>query len=225
MNFAVLWDLDGTISDSFQCFYMALERILSEQKPTIKITPEEYKSQYFGATFPSILDRMYQGKLSDTQIWELNERYFKYSVEFARQGTVFPIPGVESFLKKLHAADIRMAIASSSTVEMIFTELDVLGFISYFDNIISGNLLPSKPAPDVFQIAAASIRAQPSQCVVIEDSVAGITAAKNAGMRTIAVTTTNPADKFGQADRVTEDFRKFDLDALKSLFVTDFSNL
>jgi hypothetical protein len=44
-------------------------------------------------------------------------------------------------------------------------------------------------------------------------------------MRTIAVTTTNPADKFGQADRVTEDFRKFDLDALKSLFVTDFSNL
>ncbi|HOW06561.1 MAG TPA: HAD family phosphatase [Flexilinea sp.] len=218
MDFAVLWDLDGTISDSFQCFYMALERILSEQKPTIKITPEEYKSQYFGATFPSILERMYQGQLSDAQIWELNERYFRYSVEFAKQGTVFPIPGVGSFLEELHANNIRMAIASSSTVEMIFTELDVLGFISYFDNIISGNLLPSKPAPDVFQVAAASIRAQPSHCVVIEDSVAGITAAKNAGMRSVAVTTTNPPDKFREADYVVEDFRKFDLDTLKSLF-------
>jgi len=218
MNFAVLWDLDGTISDSFQCFYMALEQILSEQKPTIKITPEEYKSQYFGATFPSILERMYQGQLSDAQIWELNERYFRYSVEFAKQGTVFPIPGVGSFLEELHANNIRMAIASSSTVEMIFTELDVLGFISYFDNIISGNLLPSKPAPDVFQVAAASIRAQPSHCVVIEDSVAGITAAKNAGMRSVAVTTTNPPDKFREADYVVEDFRKFDLDTLKSLF-------
>lgn len=218
MDFAVLWDLDGTISDSFQCFYMALERILSEQKPTIKITPEEYKSQYFGATFPSILERMYQGQLSNAQIWELNERYFRYSVEFAKQGTVFPIPGVGSFLEELHANNIRMAIASSSTVEMIFTELDVLGFISYFDNIISGNLLPSKPAPDVFQVAAASIRAQPSHCVVIEDSVAGITAAKNAGMRSVAVTTTNPPDKFRKADYVVEDFRKFDLDTLKSLF-------
>ena len=218
MDFAVLWDLDGTISDSFQCFYMALERILSEQKPTIKITPEEYKSQYFGATFPSILERMYQGQLSNAQIWELNERYFKYSVEFAKQGSVFPIPGIGSFLEELHANNIRMAIASSSTVEMIFTELDVLGFISYFDNIISGNLLPSKPAPDVFQVAAASIRAQPSHCVVIEDSVAGITAAKNAGMRSVAVTTTNPPDKFREADYVVEDFRKFDLDTLKSLF-------
>lgn len=218
MDFAVLWDLDGTISDSFQCFYMALERILSEQKPTIKITPEEYKSQYFGATFPSILERMYQGQLSNAQIWELNERYFRYSVEFAKQGTVFPIPGVGSFLEELHANNIRMAIASSSTVEMIFTELDVLGFISYFDNIISGNLLPSKPAPDIFQVAAASIRAQPSHCVVIEDSVAGITAAKNAGMRSVAVTTTNPPDKFREADYVVEDFRKFDLDTLKSLF-------
>lgn len=218
MDFAVLWDLDGTISDSFQCFYMALERILSEQKPTIKITPEEYKSQYFGATFPSILERMYQGQLSDAQLWELNERYFRYSVEFAKQGTVFPIPGVGSFLEELHANNILMAIASSSTVEMIFTELDVLGFISYFDNIISGNLLPSKPAPDVFQVAAASIRAQPSHCVVIEDSVAGITAAKNAGMRSVAVTTTNPPDKFREADYVVEDFRKFDLDTLKSLF-------
>jgi len=218
MDFAVLWDLDGTISDSFQCFYMALERILGEQKPTIKITPEEYKSQYFGATFPSILERMYQGQLSDAQLWELNERYFRYSVEFAKQGTVFPIPGVGSFLEELHANNIRMAIASSSTVEMIFTELDVLGFISYFDNIISGNLLPSKPAPDVFQVAAASIRAQPSHCVVIEDSVAGITAAKNAGMRSVAVTTTNPPDKFREADYVVEDFRKFDLDTLKSLF-------
>ena len=218
MDFAVLWDLDGTISDSFQCFYMALERILGEQKPTIKITPEEYKSQYFGATFPSILERMYQGQLSDAQIWELNERYFRYSVEFAKQGTVFPIMGVGSFFEELHANNIRMAIASSSTVEMIFTELDVLGFISYFDNIISGNLLPSKPAPDVFQVAAASIRAQPSHCVVIEDSVAGITAAKNAGMRSVAVTTTNPPDKFREADYVVEDFRKFDLDTLKSLF-------
>jgi len=218
MDFAVLWDLDGTISDSFQCFYMALERILSEQKPTIKITPEEYKSQYFGATFPGILERMYQGQLSNAQIWELNERYFRYSVEFAKQGSVFPIPGIGSFLEELHANNIRMAIASSSTVEMIFTELDVLGFISYFDNIISGNLLPSKPAPDVFQVAAASIRAQPSHCVVIEDSVAGITAAKNAGMRSVAVTTTNPPDKFREADYVVEDFRKFDLDTLKSLF-------
>ena len=71
-----------------------------------------------------------------------------------------------------------------------------------FQAIVSGATLPGKPNPDVFLEAARQIGLPPAACVVVEDAIAGVQAAGNAGMRCIAVTTTNRADKLAAADVV-----------------------
>lgn len=96
------------------------------------------------------------------------------------------IPGAESFLEYLRSENIRLAIASSSaTTTRLAREF---GLDKYFSAIIDGNhKLPKKPAPDLFLTAVQALELPPADCLVFEDSLAGIQAARNAGMTVVAV--------------------------------------
>jgi beta-phosphoglucomutase-like phosphatase (HAD superfamily) len=78
--------------------------------------------------------------------------------------------------------------------------------------------LPGKPNPDVFISAAKEIRIDPQKCVVIEDAVAGVEGAKRAGMKCIAVTTTNPRAALRNADYVFDSLEELTLEHIKTLF-------
>jgi beta-phosphoglucomutase-like phosphatase (HAD superfamily) len=113
-------------------------------------------------------------------------------------------------LARLKNAGVRQAIASSAPQENIDVLVDGLGLRQYFAAIVSGATLPGKPNPDVFLEAARQIGVPPSACVVVEDAIAGVQAARNAGMRCIAVTTTNRADKLAAADIVVDRLDELD---------------
>ena len=106
------------------------------------------------------------------------------------------------WLDRLRATGIRQAVASSAPPENINTLVDELGIRAYFEAIVSGYDIPGKPDPAVFLKAASEIDLPPQRCIVVEDAVAGVQAAKRAGMRCIAVTTTNPAHALSDADIV-----------------------
>jgi beta-phosphoglucomutase-like phosphatase (HAD superfamily) len=74
--------------------------------------------------------------------------------------------------------------------------------------------MPGKPNPDVFLMAADLLDVPAENCIVIEDAVAGVRAANNAGMRCIAVTTTNLAHLFSEADIVVDRLDKFSVDVI-----------
>ncbi len=96
------------------------------------------------------------------------------------------LPGIVDFLCWLRQCGIKTAVASSSTASNRIAA--GFGLDKYFDAMFDGNTkMPRKPAPDVFLTAANAIGAEPNDCVVFEDSLAGIDAAVNAGMRVIAV--------------------------------------
>ncbi|MCB0206765.1 MAG: HAD family hydrolase, partial [Anaerolineae bacterium] len=133
------------------------------------------------------------------------------------RGNVRALPGVVDWLARLHDAGVRQALASSAPPANIDLMLDELTLRPYFAVVVSGTGLPSKPDPAVFLRAAERIGVAPSQCVVMEDALAGVGAAKNAGMRCIAVTTTNPAEALQAADIVVE--------RLDQLGVDDFQRL
>lgn len=96
------------------------------------------------------------------------------------------IPGVQTFLQWLKDRGIVTAMASSSNTSIPIAREFALD--KYFDAMFDGSTkMPRKPAPDVFLTAAKAIGAEPGQCVVFEDSLAGIEAACNAGMAVIAV--------------------------------------
>ena len=75
-----------------------------------------------------------------------------------------------------------------------------------------------KPSPLVFLLAAEKLGIEPSCCVVIEDAIAGVEAAKNAGMKCIAVTNSHPENKLKQADIVVDTLENISIDDLKKLF-------
>jgi beta-phosphoglucomutase-like phosphatase (HAD superfamily) len=84
--------------------------------------------------------------------------------------------------------------------------LDKFNLAGYFDAIQPGAHLTAKPAPDIFLQAAELLDQQPEQCVVIEDSLAGVQGGKNAGMQCVAVTSTFPREALTMADFVVDDY-------------------
>jgi beta-phosphoglucomutase len=218
MKFSVLWDLDGTLSDSVQCFSEAMNQVLAAIGTDKRISQADYNSIYFGMTTPEILDQVLGYQLPAREKTKYTKMLFDQAQINARNGSLTKITGAEDLLAELQTKHHLMAIASSSNLEMILTELDVLHFTGYFDNIISGNLLPSKPAPDIFLVAAAALNAKPADCVVFEDSTAGVLGAKAAGMKCVAITTTKYAGDLQAADLIIHGYHEINYEKIVSLF-------
>jgi beta-phosphoglucomutase len=109
-----------------------------------------------------------------------------------------------SWLKRLKDAGFQQAIASSAPPANIDALVDELGLHSYFDMVVSGFVLPGKPEPTLFLEVARRLEVPLERCIIVEDAIAGVEAAKRAGMRCVAVTTTNPAEALQAADVVVE---------------------
>ena len=113
-------------------------------------------------------------------------------------------PGAQNLVGVCRKAGLRIAVASSADLVKIEANLAKIGLpAGIWDTVVTGeDILDKKPAPDIFLHAAAKLGTPASQCVVVEDAVNGVLAAKAAGMRCVAVAQTFPADLLGAADLV-----------------------
>lgn len=132
-------------------------------------------------------------------------------------GQAEPLPGVRAWLARLHARGLPQAVASSAPQANIDVLLDALGIRAYFEAEVSAEKMPGKPDPAVFLEAARRINRPPSRCVVVEDAIAGVAAAKRAGMACLAVTTTNPASALTAADLIVDSLADLPDDAFDRL--------
>lgn len=180
MRRAVLFDMDGVISDTERFYIEAIiERLKREG---ISVTPVQI-NDLFGSTMRhnwGVLKERYglQGDV-DTYVDEVHE-IKEYLLE--TQG-LKPMPGVVELIRKLHGAGILLAVASSSPREVIEHHLEAFGIQDCFDTIVSGlECREGKPAPEIYLRAAKNLGAVPAECVVIEDSTNGVKAGKAAGM-------------------------------------------
>ena len=138
----------------------------------------------------------------DRELGNHKEELFRRSV----RGHVRLLPGVVDWLKRAQARGYRQVIASSAEMANIVAVVEELQIGNYFEALVAGAFLPrSKPDPEIFLNAAASVGASPAVSLVIEDGIVGVEAARRAGMRCIAVTTTHPAAKLAAADLVVPD--------------------
>jgi HAD superfamily hydrolase (TIGR01509 family) len=214
---AILWDMDGVIADTGEAHFMAWQILYRERGETI--THEEF-ARTFGMSNLPIL----RAWLGDDQPLErlqaVSKRKEKLFRELAHDHTHI-LPGVIAWLERGRARGYRQAVASSGPMANVVTLVSALDIADYFDALVSGAGLPrSKPDPAVFLQAAAALGAQPTDCLVIEDSLMGIEAAKAAGMRCIAVTTTHPASKLGQADIIVDTLEALKEDTFENLLGT-----
>jgi len=212
-NAGVLWDMDGVLVDTGECHYWSWSETLAEYGIA-------YSRELFQATFgmnneralTTILGYKPEPELL-SEISERKEQRFREAV----RGLARPLPGVLAWLDNLKAAGFRQAIASSAPQANIDALVDELGLRAHFDAIVSGADLPGKPDPTLFLHVARMINVPPERCIVVEDAVAGVEAARQAGMKCIAVTTTNPAQALQAADIVVERLDALPADAFQRL--------
>jgi beta-phosphoglucomutase family hydrolase len=197
-----IFDWDGVIINSARHHELSWERLAKELGRTL---PEDHFKRGFGmkneTIFPDIL--RWTNDPAEISAWSLRKEEIYRSV--VRELGIAPLPGVESWLRTLRGEGIPCVIASSTHRENITTTLEVLGIGEYFSDIVSAeNVKRGKPDPEVFLTAAARIGVAPKGGVVFEDALVGLAAARAAGMRVVAVASTEPREKLAQADWVVD---------------------
>ena len=135
-----------------------------------------------------------------------------------RQDGIKPLPGVRALLSALQSANIPCAIGSSTERANLDCLLDLMDLRNFFRVIVSGEeVIHGKPDPSIFLLAAERLGCTPADCVVIEDALVGIEAARCAGIPVLAVATTESANALSRADRVVPDLSAVDPALLASL--------
>lgn len=192
---AVIFDLDGVITDTAEYHFQAWKRLADEEGISFDRADNE---QLRGVSRRESLQRILRDRpVSEEQKLEMMSRKNRYYQDMLQQITPDDLlPGVEALLGELDAADVPYAIASASrnAREVVLR----LGIGERLAAIADGASVPrTKPAPDLFRFAAAQLNRPPRACLVVEDAAAGVAAALRAGMPALAL---GPAERFIELD-------------------------
>ncbi len=169
------------------------------------VLPADHFKRGFGMKNDVIIPELLGWTTVQAEIQTLSLRKEAIYREVVREMGLEALPGVHEWLSTLKIEGIPCVIASSTHRENITTTLDVLGLVDYFSEIVTAeDVKRGKPDPEVFLTAAKRIEVEPADAVVFEDALVGIAAAKAAGMRVVAVATTEPKEKLSHADWVVD---------------------
>lgn len=181
----VLWDMDGTLADTEEVHFRVWNATLAE-----------YGLVYDHATFLAdfgrnnreILTDMLGAEATPERIAEISQRKESMFRRLLPAHNVPLMPGVADWLERFHKAGVRQVVSSSGTMANISALVTKLDVGDYFMALMSGYRLPrGKPHPALFLNSAAAVGATAAECLVIEDSMAGVEAARRAGMACLAV--------------------------------------
>ncbi len=201
---AILFDLDGVLTDTSEYHYQAWKHLADDEG--IPFTHEENDAHLRGVGRRESLGYIIRGRqYSEEQIQEMMTRKNNYYNDLIKQMTPNElVEGGRELLEEIHNAGIKIATASASkNCRIVLERLDI---VHYFDGIADGySVSNSKPAPDIFVYAAGLVNVPTLACLGVEDAAAGIEAIKAAGMEALAI---GPAERFHNADKVLPDLVK-----------------
>lgn len=207
---AVIFDMDGVLIDSEPLWHQAEQQILGGLGIDFNKPP---LLQSTGLTTATVIDHWYQH-----QPWpELSpQQVHQQIIDFVANGVASngtPKTGLLALLAENARRQLKMAVATNSPKVLLDTTLARLEIEPYFQARCHVELVRhGKPAPDIYLLAASKLGVAPEHCLVFEDSFAGVTAAKAAGMTVVAI----PAEhewqhsKFAIADYKIRCFTEFD---------------
>jgi pseudouridine-5'-monophosphatase len=181
----VIFDLDGVLLDTEKLYTQATRAVVSQ----------------YGRTFDWALKSRMMGRheldaarllVTELALPITAEEYLRRQLPIAERlfQSAQEIPGAAAFVEKIAARRMAMAVGTSSTLRLFELKTQHLPWFSAFSVIVSGDhpeVRQLKPAPDIFLAAARGLSADPALCLVIEDSPAGVSAARAAGMSVVAL--------------------------------------
>jgi beta-phosphoglucomutase family hydrolase len=211
---AVIWDMDGVIADTGPYHFKAWRKVFRERG--VELTEEAFKKN-FGKRNDTIIRNTLGDEIATAEI-ETISRDKETTFRRMARNDMKPLPGVTELIKALAEGGFKQALGSSAPIENIRLIIKSLGIADAFQTIVSGGeVTEGKPGPQGFLLAARKLAIEPRACVVIEDAVAGITAARRAGMRCLAVTNTHPRESLAEADLIVDTLEEVTPSVLEGL--------
>jgi HAD superfamily hydrolase (TIGR01509 family) len=181
---AVLFDLDGTLIDSEENYFLADAALL--RRRGLPFTRDDKRRYIGGSNLDMMRDLVARHGLSDDPVALGQEKDALY-LEIA-EGSTRLYPEMKRFWDLLRGRGVPVAVASGSSLRIIARLLEVVGVAGEVEVVVSSEEVPrGKPAPDVFLEAARRLGVSPQGCAVVEDSRFGVEAAHRGFMRSIAV--------------------------------------
>lgn len=203
---AVIFDMDGVLINS-ETFYSEMEQVHFKMLG-LNIPHEEHVT-YQGTATDEMWRTIKEKHGVPHSLEELVEMTGSLTIPTFQEMEEIPLmPKIKDLLEVLKGKNIPLALASSSYPEVIDIVLDKSGLRKYFPVTVNSKMVgKSKPAPDIFLLAAKLLGVDPGECIVIEDSTNGIRAARDAGMYCIAYN--GPGAEFqdqSQAQQIITDY-------------------
>ena len=201
----VIFDLDGVLLDSEKLYTEATQRVVGEYGKTFEWS---LKSSMMGRHELEAAELLVQ----TLELPITAEEYLRRQLPIAEGlfRTASELPGAEAFVWELSQRGHVLAVGTSSTRRLYDLKTGHLPWFKAFSAVVSGDhpeVRALKPAPDIFLAAARAIGGDPGRCLVIEDSPAGVLAARAAGMSVVAIPDAAlPSERFAEADLIVRSY-------------------
>ncbi len=225
---ALIFDFDGVVVDSEPLHLKCFQKLLAGRG--VELTREAYYSKYLGFDDHDVFTAVMRDSgaaCNEQEIaqliaakTELIKKVFAESVD--------PLPGAVELIAGAATNGTPVAVCSGALRDEITLAAKAIGVQEHFIAIVSAeDVRRGKPDPEGFRLALERLRAAcrrelaVRQCVVVEDSPAGIEAAKSAGMKVLAVTNSYPAEALQAADRVVDSLADVSVASLEELLEAD----
>lgn len=195
--------MDGVLVDSEE--YICMAAIAMFKQYSINPQPDDF------IPFIGKGENAYVGGVAKK--YNLNEDIEKIKAETYQiyeeivEGKLKALPGVHDFIKQAKSMGLRLAVATSADKIKMLVNLKNIGLTEdAFDATVNGlEVENKKPHPDIFLLAADKLGLDASDCLVVEDAVSGVEAAKSAGAKCLALTTSFSHDELSAADWIIPD--------------------
>jgi HAD superfamily hydrolase (TIGR01509 family) len=208
----VLFDMDGVLADSEQ--FICKAAIIMFSEIGLKVQPEDFKP------FVGTGENRYIGGVAEkynlkVDIEKVKARTYEIYQKIIK-GKLKPLPGAHNFVDYCRERGFKIAVATSADTVKMEANLREIGIpASTFNATVNGvDVENRKPFPDIYLKSAEKIGLKPEECLVIEDAVSGIKAAKAAGCKCLALTTSFDRSLLHEADWICESLEKVPEEAI-----------
>ncbi|MBX2967102.1 MAG: HAD family phosphatase [Cyclobacteriaceae bacterium] len=214
LTFAVVFDMDGVLVDTNPTHKIAIQQFCTRYG--FNLSEEELRTNVYGRTNRDWITNLF-GTLPEAQL----EAYAFEKEQLFRDlyaPIIESVKGLISFLDLLRANNIPRSIATSAPPANVDFVLEKTGTRKYFDTILDERMVSQgKPNPEIYIKSAKALNLPNNRCIVIEDSLSGVAAAKASGSKVIGITTTHTKEELHDTNLVIDDFNGLTIEVLKKV--------
>lgn len=212
-NWAVIFDMDGTLVATTEADFLAWQQLFALYGKHLSY------DDYYPLLGRKSADVVKLGLgLTGADAESAMAKKMALFAEIVAQQGVETLPDVRNLLAQLQKAGVPMALATSSRKKKMELVMQTAALESYFSVFVTGEEVDKgKPHPQIFQMAATRLHMPAERCVVVEDTVSGIRAAKAAGMACVAISSTHERNELAEADLLIDHFTSLQPEDLHKL--------